>query len=241
MIHLVVRRTTDWDNEAEVRAQIPERLRSVVALWNKTFDIPYHAFRSELKHIAQLNLARVVGAVSIPRDQIPAGAIVVPSDDDDWFAPNLATVLETQVEVLCSGYYWPSRFIEVPISLPHRLSLLRRQIFPQTQPKWRCTTNNYAIVMRPEMSTLIDNHIEASRWFVAHPRSVKALNEPLSVMNRTLASITTLRSNPSRRELVWKYERYKKLYDAGVPPDLSWAEPYVEMMNNLMAGLRLRK
>ena len=35
MIHLVVRRITDWEDETVVRAQLPASLRPTVELWNK--------------------------------------------------------------------------------------------------------------------------------------------------------------------------------------------------------------
>ncbi len=63
MIYIVVRKTTDWDNEATFRAQIPEGFEKVVEVWNATFTMPYHLFRRELKRIAQLSLSRIPGAV----------------------------------------------------------------------------------------------------------------------------------------------------------------------------------
>ncbi|MFI5394687.1 MAG: hypothetical protein ACHQ9S_04065 [Candidatus Binatia bacterium] len=241
MIYIVVRKTTDWGNEATFRAQIPAGLEPVVELWNTTFEMPYHLFRRELKRIAQLSLSRIQGAVCVARDEIPKDAVVLPTDDDDWFSPRLAKVLEENVDGRHAGYHWPSQFIEVPISLPHQLGLIRRAIFPRTPPKWLCTTNNYAVVMRSDTAPLIDSHIKASRWFIAHPAAVKRLGEPLSVMNRSLASRTSLRSKPSRSALVRKFRRYETLYRRALPPELSWCEPYVVMMRDLMDQLRLRR
>jgi hypothetical protein len=240
MIYIVVRRTTDWDNEATFRAQIPEGFEKVVEVWNATFTMPYHLFRRELKRIAQLSLSRIPGAVCVLREEVPEYAVVVPADDDDWFSPRLAQVLGANIDGQHVGYYWPSEFIEVPISLAHRLGLIRRAIFPRTLPKWLCTTNNYAVVMRPETVALIGSHIQASGWFVAHADAVKRLGERLSVMNRSLASRTSLRSKPSWSALVRKYHRYQKLYHRALSPELSWCEPYVAMMSDLMTQLRLR-
>jgi hypothetical protein len=241
MIYIVVRQTTDWDNETTFRAQIPEDIQPGVELWNATFNMPYHLFRRELKRIAQLSLSRLEGAVCVRRDEVPDDAVVVPTDDDDWFSPRLATVLEENVDGRHVGYYWPSKFIEVPISLPHQLGLIRRALFPATPPKWLCTTNNYAVVMRPETLALIGSHIGASQWFVAHPPAVKRLDEHLSVMNRSLASRTSLWSQPSRSALIRKFRRYEKVYRRALPPELSWCEPYVALMRDLMDQLRLRR
>ena len=164
----------------------------------------------------------------------------MPTDDDDWLSPRLAEVLEENIDGQHVGYYWPSKFIEVPISLAHRLGLIRRAIFPRTRPHFLCTTNNYAVVMCSEMAPFIDKHVQAGRWFVTHPAAVKRIGEHLSVMNRTLASRTSLWSKPSRSALVRKYHRYQKLYHRALSPELSWCEPYVAMMSDLMTQLRLR-
>jgi len=241
MIYVVVRRTTDWENETTFRAQIPEWLVPVVDLWNETFQMPYHLFRAELRRIARLNLSRIPGAACVPREEVPAGALVVPVDDDDWFSPHLATVLENHVDGRHTGFHWISEFLEVPISMGHRLGLIRRAIFPHTPPKWLCTTNNYAVMMSGDAVPLLDNHMKASRWFIAHPAAVKRLDERLSIMNRTLASTTSLWSKPSRAALVRKFHRYEKLYNKDLASELSWCTPYVEMMRNLMERLRLRR
>jgi hypothetical protein len=240
MIYFVVRQTTDWGNEAVVRGQIPDGFRSAVGLWDATFLTPYHVFRQDLKRIAGLSLSRVPGAVVAPRAEVPAGAIVVPTDDDDWFAPGLAAALDAAADGGRSGYFWPSAFLEVPISLGHRLGLIRRALFPRTPPKWLCTTNNYAVAMSPALAPLIDSHIEASRWFVAHPGGVKRLGGRLSVMNRTLASRTSFRSVRTQKDLLRKLRRYRALYREPLPPDLAWCEPYVAMMRELMDALRCR-
>ena len=241
MIYIVVRKTTDWDNEATFRAQISEGFGPVVEVWNATFTMPYHLFRRELKRIAQLSLSRIPGAVCVPREEVPEYGVVVPTDDDDWLSPRLAQVLGANIDGQHVGYYWPSKFIEVPIHLPHRLGLIRRAIFPRTRPHFLCTTNNYAVVMCSEMAPFIDKHVQASRWFVAHPAAVKRIDEHLSVMNRTLASKTSLWKKPPRSPLVRKYHRYQKLYRRALPPELSWCEPYYAMLRDLMDQLRLRR
>ena len=95
MIYIVVRKTTEWGNKAVVHAQLPEGLRYSVGLWNSTFTLPYHLFRQELARIARINRSRIAGALCAPLAEVPAGATVVPTDDDDWFSPELATTLET--------------------------------------------------------------------------------------------------------------------------------------------------
>ena len=183
--------------------------------------------------------SRVAGAACVALEEVPAGGVVVPTDDDDWFSPRLASALAAGLDDTRVGYHWPSRYLEVPIDLRHRLGRLRRVLFPSTPPQWICTTNNYAVLLRPETVPLVTSHRTASRWFVAHPEAVKAMAEPLSIMNRTLASRTTLalRSPVSRSGLLRKHRRYERLYRRALAPELSWCEPYVASMRALMEEL----
>jgi len=240
MIFIVVRQTTDWQDEAKVRAQLPEGFAPLVDLWDATFDLPYHLFRHELKRIAELSWSRVAGARVVSREEVPGGAVVVPTDDDDWFSPALAATLEAAPAAV--GWRWPSRFLEVPIHLRHRLGRIRRAVLPGTAPKWLCTTNNYAVVEGAVPPVLADNHARASEWFGAHADRVQTIDAPLSLMNRTLASITTLQlGGPMpRARLLRKRRSYGKLYRAPPPADLAWASPYVKAMADLMDRLHPR-
>ncbi len=239
MIYIAVRKTLDWTDETSFRAQIPQEVRAGIELWNKTFRMPYHHYRAELKRIAQLNLSRIQGAIVGSPGDVPDGAIAVPVDDDDWFSPDLAKTLENGWDDRM-GCYWPSRFLEVPISFPHRLGLIRKFLFPSTKPRWLCTTNNYAVRYCPETADLVRSHIRASRWFLSHPSDIAKIGTPLSLMNRTLASMTQLRSEPSRALLLRKYRRYRKLYAGPAPSDLSWCEPCLDRLRDLHAQLRPR-
>jgi hypothetical protein len=188
----VIRKTLDWIDEAAFRAQIPDEMQAGIGLWDATFAMPYHLFRRELKRIAQCNLARIEGTLCVSRQEIPAGTVAVPVDDDDWFAPELARVLE-QGMADHTGCCWPSRFLEVPISLPHQLGHIRQVLFPHTQPRWLCTSNNYAVVYGSETADQLVGHIRATRWFLAHPSAVAHIAQPLRLTNRSLASTTQLR------------------------------------------------
>jgi len=165
---------------------------------------------------------------------------VVPTNDDDWFSPRLARTREAAINAHYVGYYWPSAFIEVPISLRHHLGRIRRAIFPRTPPQWLCTTNNYAVILRSETTPLIASHMQAIWWFVAHPYAVNRVDEHLSVMNRSLASRTSLESISLQTALVRRFCRYKQLYRKALPPGISWCKPYVEMMRDLTDQLELR-
>jgi hypothetical protein len=244
VIYIWVRKTLDWQDEKAFWAQLRPSLRAKVEAWNATFTLPYHLFRHRVREIAALNLSKVEGAACAGWDEIPDGALVLPVDDDDWFAPDAARILESELRPGVIGYVWTGRWIEVPMNRGHRLYLWRRRLFPSTPPRWVCSTNTYAMLKSPETREPLRKHEVASDWFGQRigrgDGSVRRIEAKPSAVNRTLASQTTLgleRSEISRSELLSKYRRHRRLYRRRLPPELAWSRPYVAMMAELMDEL----
>jgi hypothetical protein len=244
VLYIWVRATVNWADEEEFRAQLRADFEPQVELWNATFDMPYHLFRAEVARIARLTHSRVAGAVCAHWDRIPEGGLVLPVDDDDWFAPHVGVVLESERHPDAAVYYWTSTFLEVPIDVRHRLDLIRRRVL-RMPPVWTCATNSYALVKGPDTETLHEDHSYASRWVDgAGAARSKRLAGRLSAMNRTLASQTTLgfrRPRIGRAHLIRKFLEYKLLYRRPQPSELAWLQPYTEMMSALMKRVNLRK
>lgn len=245
MVYIWIRATVDWADEEAFLAQLVPKFRPKVELWNETFNIPFHAFRHEVGRIAELSRSRVEGSVPADWDEIPGGALVLPCDDDDWFASDVASVLEQEHDARMAGYHWTSSFVEVPMHLGHRLYLVRRRLVPWWRPKFVLTTNNYALPKTPQTEELLRRHVRASQWFVAGGgKSMKRIDRRLSVMNRTLASTTSLGGGDprlTRAMLIRKFRRYRRLYRRRVPHELAWCRPYVAMMADLMERLEVRE
>jgi hypothetical protein len=243
VIYICIRQTLNWKNEAEFWSQLPDEFKPTIQVWNQSFNIPYHLFRQRVREISRMNIAAVKNAVCLDWKDVPDGALVFPVDDDDWFADDVGIVLEKAREDGRHGYRWNSSFLEVPIDLGHRLYLLKRRLF-RTPPKWVCTTNNYAILKSHHSEPLFRSHIRASEWFQSHPEEIKELGSGLSIMNRTLASRTSLAlTRPEtcktirKRTLLRKYWQYCALYRRPLGADLTWCGPYVRMMDDLMNEL----
>lgn len=244
-IYIWTRTAIDWSAERAWLTHASPRLGPKLALWNETFNMPFHTFRERVSRIAELNLSKVQGARCAAWPEIPEGALVLPVDDDDWFAPHVATVLKEETVRSAAGYHWISSFIEVPVTLRHAAGLLQRRIWPRTSPPWICTTNNYAMIKGPGAQELLANHLRASRWFEGDGRGViRRIEQRLSVMNRTLGSQTTLGVLPtfslSRSDLLRKFRHYRRLYEKPLPAELDWCGPYVELMAELMEELEVR-
>jgi hypothetical protein len=247
-VHICIRQTLDWRDRALVHAKILPSFRPKYEAWNATFTVPYHAFRQRLREIALENLSRVAGAVLSSIDDVPPGAIIVPVDDDDWFAPELVTRLRAAHDPAASGYLWGHRTIE---ALRRRTGLgwlyrkVRERLLGPIPGRYLTETNNYALVSgAPDARALLANHVQASRSFRPRLHEVRKLPEVLGVHNRSLASQTALawgRPTITRAELLEVLARHRDLYRRWrPPPGLGWARPYVSRMDDLMAELKVR-
>jgi hypothetical protein len=245
MMHIWVRSTTDWEDEAAFRAQLDPGFAPNVDLWDSVFGLPFHVFRARVREIARLNLERVEGAVVAEWDDIPEGALVLPVDDDDWFAPEAGRVLAGWHEPGLRGLYWPSTFVEIPFVPGHALHVARMRVAPWSRPHWTCSTNSYAMVKDAETLPLLGLHTEASRWYEGEgAHVVRRIPQRLNLVNRTLASQTTMGHKgrtTGRRELLVKYAAYRRLYRHARVSRSPWARPYVAMMDELMQRLKRRR
>jgi hypothetical protein len=243
-VHIWVRRTVDWDDEAAFRAQMPPNLERKVELWDRTFTMPFHVFRGRVRRIAADNHARVQGADVSEWDQIPDGALVLPVDDDDWFRPDAATRVAARFPPGLDGVKWRTTNLQVAINRGHRTHMIRRALrLPFSPQKSVCATNAYAMRRTEEFRPLLANHERASGWF-AGPGAARVAHIPgqLNLVNRTLASQTQLRwerPDLESRELLRKYRAYRRLYRNPLRR-LGWARPHVEAMGRLMDDLELR-
>jgi hypothetical protein len=242
VVHIWVRATLDYDDARAFEAELLPAFRDRVELWDATFTLPYRIFRGRVCAIARDNLAQVEGAVRSAWEEIPEGALVLPCDDDDWFRPDAALV--AQREAGPGGVRWRSSFLEVPMNRRHQLGVWRRHV-QGPRPQFICTTNNYALHVRPDARERMRSHLEASAWVARQPAgAVPFLRERLSLMNRTLASQTSLGAHKGgpipRRALLGKLERYRRLYARPLRDELAWAQPYADRMRELMTELELR-
>jgi hypothetical protein len=242
VVHIWVRATLDYDDARAFADRLRPDFRAMVELWDTTFALPYRVFRGRLRAIARENLTHVEGAVCSPWEEIPDGALVLPCDDDDWFRSDAAVVAARSAGA--GGVRWQSSFLEVPTDWRHQLGIWRRHV-QGPRPRFLCTTNNYGLRKTAATPELLRSHLAASAWVLAQPEgAVPFVRERLSLMNRTFASQTALRRRHggpiSRRALVRKLARYRRLYDTPLRDELAWAQPYADRMRELTAELELR-
>jgi hypothetical protein len=240
VIYVWVRAIPDWEDEGAFWAQLPPRLRPRVELWNSTINMPFHLFRHRVREIATLNHSQVEDVTYAEWDEIPGGARVVPVDDDDWFAPNLAEILEREWGP-ARGICWNPCWIGVPMDFGHRIYTTRRSLLPFTPWAWTCTTNNYALVKGPGTKPLFEAHAVANEWAESPSRdALTKIGRRLSIQNQTLGSRTSLsrvkrRGEIDRTRLLERLAAYKRIYRRRWwQREPAWSRPYVAMMAELM-------
>jgi hypothetical protein len=242
VIHICVRKTLDWRNEALADASILPEFRAKYEMWNATFDMPYAAFRQRVKEIAELSLSRVVGARRTSLGEVPPGELIVPVDDDDWFAPNLANEIRRLFDPDASGYRWRRDVVE---PLPGGSRIRSWWVRNRELERLTCASNNYAIVNTPRLTALVSNHLRASEYFDAHPAELRRTTKVLGIQNRSPASQTALawrRPTISRGELIETLERYRGLHGSWkLGRALRWAAPYLRATADLIDELRVRE
>jgi hypothetical protein len=242
IVHVCIRQTLDWRDPALVEARILPAFRPKLRAWNATFTLPYHAFRQRVRVIAEQNLGRVEGAVHTRLEDVPAGDLIVPIDDDDWLAPGLVTQLRWAHDAAATGYLWTRAALE---HVPRWVKIRRRlAVMAGRRERFVCKTNNYALVNEPRLASLALDHVEASGYFEAHPSSIRRIPATLAVQNRSLGSQTTLawgRPTIAPGELVALLRRHRALYASWTPPaGLEWAAPCVAAMRELMCEIEIR-
>lgn len=243
-VYFLIRRTTDWKDERAFLAQLSPDFAGKVHAWNETFSMPYHLFRHAIRDIAIANHSAIEGVEPASWDSIPDRAVVLPSDDDDWFSPAVASSMCRGLEDHHVGAVWTQSALEVPINGLHRINLLARRVVPWIKPKWFCATNNYCFRkgLVPDDARA---HTHASRYFSSGGSAVAEVRARLSIHNRSLASITSMgfgKPGISRSELRRKADAYRRLYERpALHAELSWAAAELRAMRHVMANLRLRK
>lgn len=237
--YICIRRTLDWEDEALVQEGLRPDFRPKFDAWNATFDVPYHTFRHRLKQIARLSLERVVDATCASLDEVPPGGIVVPVDDDDWLAPDLANRIRQAYDPSVRVILWSLHLIELP-----RRTTLRFWPVRWREPRLRCSTNNYAIQNLPELRPLFSSHMRATEYSMRHSDQIARLPDTLSIQNRNMSSQTAMawrQPSITREQLITSYRRYRTLYDSlALPPELAWARPYVDSMAELMRNIHIK-
>jgi len=222
-IILFVRTNIDWknldldafssmnsgtDEARSIAVNVRAKMSTAIEQWESSFDFSFFEYRQRLKEIAEANWARLdrVHAIIKGDSMLPViwdmdDSIVIPVDDDDWFAPELSTRLlerESQLE---------SRFESPPV---YRWEFGQFDVVgadKKGRPKWDhhqeetpFGTNGYALsslalsaLGPPSQRRALVTHFAAHRLLEPLNHTIVNLPEILSVSFKTFGSQMVLR------------------------------------------------
>jgi len=225
-----VRRTEDWSimtndkliNQIESKSlnrpyANPNKYIQNVVLWNNTMNISYFAYRQEIKDIAfksfsATKLKTIVGNFTFI-DAIK-NSITLPTDDDDWYHPNIADYTEECFQnPKIKMVFWQAWIYH----LSKNSTYDKKNFFTFTERhgKWMAS-NGYAI--RTNEFSKLHCHIR-NRLDDYAPNEVIYIDKPLSIWVQNPASIWELQSF----DLDIKLTEWEP-----IPKELMWAEEYIE-------------
>lgn len=197
-IYVVERQSPDWAvlddgyfDEMRAFARMigrPENMMvDYVRLWDDTFPLGFFQVRAHLKEIAMRSRAEMRGVERIDLAAAAGldapGAWLVFSDDDDWFAPDLARWLRADTGRGDAVVIWRS--------------LVLRDGFERRAVDHYCYTNNYGVRGRLAAAHRDGFELVAQHWLAQETISRLApqicfIDRPLSVTNRHPASTLEL-------------------------------------------------
>ena len=187
-----------FKQENKIFKRYEELLRFCIPVWNETFHLEYPQFRAELQLIANENRGNLPGVDEIIRgesdfaqyiDSAADDTIIVPVDDDDWFAPDLVRLKTIFEQGKFRYVIWPQLIIG-----PNRKDYMYRvlKVPEQDIPE----SNNFAFTVGmfkeydyKEIEVILPYHMSLGRKFLT-------LNKPVhipgwfSVYCKTVASIS---------------------------------------------------
>lgn len=226
----------------------------LISTWNSIFSITYPNYRKRIRDIAE----HCLGNTGLPifradfkklMEWNPGEEIIVfPTDDDDWFRHDLGSTIDFFDEKT-NILYWPF----VKFDTTDDTSLLDYNI-PMLKSYNACCyikTNNYAIRRSylcnlSNAYRLLHYHSDAYDTFTRYakeiPSDFKTINESLSVCNRHAGSLSYLNvlMREGNFEQKLRYFCYREKHLPQISGNLKWAEPYMEMMEDLNQRLRVK-
>ena len=213
-----IRRTKKWAEQYEFSDIYDDfwKASHIAKVWNETFNIDYINFRKQLGLIQQENI-REVAFDNIVNQYDYVGnnsTIVVPTDDDDWYHPDVVFILREHCKPVM---FWNFlNYNQGAITLYD--SLHKPELF-------QFESNNYAVI-KPDENVLKD-HVVADQKLRNKGFYIDAC---LSMHNRSLASLSLLKpllSGDFKSELLRLYDKYRQQPTGDVP---SYFCKYIDKM-----------
>lgn len=238
-------RTTRFVPNTEVKTLADH---DVLSMWNKCFSMSFLQYRKGLAGIARQTIdatgcevVRAEGEFTRWWPTLAEDVILVPVDDDDWFAPNLNEI-DAEFDGNTTLLTWNKTTYK---------NYNTAKVYVGKQ--FRMASNNWAVrsswlkEKTDERATvfMLGSHAHSELYVRENmdPSVIKTVDKCWSVYNRHCASLAFLRAlcddgtiDAKLREIAARQPSSLELPDNLKP----WAEPYVKQIERLNSKLRRR-
>jgi hypothetical protein len=225
-----LRRTKQW---AESYSFADDKYSSnwkaviIARKWGQIFTESYRYFRCQLHELQLENLREIGLGYCNQFDYAKTDRIVVPSDDDDWFHPDIVPVLRKADHPVV---YW--NFLNYSIDAV--------QAHDSSKEPLRFETNNYAVKEEVDEKCLV-YHVYANDKLKSNTN--KHIDRHLSIHNRSLASLSVLQpllEDNFETKVIELYDRCQQPVDLTGVPD--YFHKFFDRMSDLYRNkLKIRK
>jgi hypothetical protein len=217
-------RTLDWKNMSHFSNQACSSLKNWdvfkknVKKWDQCFNIGYFDYRAELKRIS-LESFKATGIPIVDRNELSDDSIVLPTDDDDWFHPDIKQYLDEFFKSGLQVVRWNGWLYDCN----------RKETFINSDT-WRGTqhttpsSNEHAFLKT----------CSPPRGHTNRPRKCFKIDQALSIWVRHPASFCDLQRD------INILKRFKKLKESSIPLELEWARNYIESLRDIRLHLNIK-
>lgn len=239
---ICVRQTRDWTAATPATLQYPpdvwqnpqRTMADAIRTWRQHSHRAYGRVRADMKQIAEASLAAtgaqvwditgMTAAEILARCDAYEDWVLVPTDDDDWFSPQLVAELR---RLPSDVIYWRSLTYD---------SVRVSAIIDAGTTQWP-HSNSYAISRRgfealadaTRQVHFLQNHAAFYRICNAVPLQPQFYDLPLSMWNLHMASIGYLTN--------CGVQRMPSPRMPSLSPATEWARPYIERFNAVLESL----
>ena len=201
----VIRRSETW-----AKGGIDPWARPMQQLWDSVFSVSFLGYRKFLNSLHEENVATIPFTdriehheFDLSRKLMLPGRIVFPTDDDDWFHPNLLEILEDRIDPEARAHRWRYGVLEKDKALVYGdHDYLDRS-------RWRYQSNNYCFTT-PRINLDLD-HCTFDVEYAGYPDE-RYIDETLSIHNRHLGSQSLWWHHPvnNAEDLIQLYRSFKQ-------------------------------
>jgi len=257
-INIFVRSNINWGYTtlehlllASQQSHFPSHLLQGIMLWEENFDISFFNYRMKLQEMAELCWSRICRVDSILKNSLayidmlvsynPSQRfILIPTDDDDWFAPHISRVLEDAYNNNVDADVITWRGAELDYANGYNCKM--RNWF---------ATNTYAftdIGLRKlkklgsdVLDILVRRHAAAGRFYSEFQSQYNIVHldfeECYSVKNSSPASVLNVQRLAEGDLTIKELEQLANQEFGDIPVEMAWAKEYFDVMQGLKIQL----